>query len=137
MSDSVAHPRSGRPSAYTPEQDDIILSTPHVDEVNRKFLELGYEPKSAAAIHNRRHYLRKRLASDGASDIERDRQLSTLMMQRRRLRRELERVSQRRAQLVRELQETEASIRELVADEFTTQDNGDGPSPGHDSGVSE
>lgn len=55
----------GRPSAYTPEEDAIILTTENelATEVNRRLVEAGYSERTPNAIKQRRAYLRKSLGA--------------------------------------------------------------------------
>lgn len=103
----------GRPSVFTPEQDDIILSTTDSAVVNERFIALGYEPRTPGSIAARRRWLRKR-GADVSPETPIERRLPKLAQHKEVLEAELARVNARREALLAELKETKQAIEEAL-----------------------
>lgn len=113
----------GRTPTYTPEQDEIILTTEASDEVNAKFVERGYDPRSAQAIASRRAYLRRTgtAISDGNNPAV---LLEQTFRQWQRLQRERDKLSTHLARVEAELTEVTARLAQLTG-EVAARDEAD------------
>jgi hypothetical protein len=108
----------GRPPAYTPEQDAVILSTKSTADILKRFEELGYETRNlnGKTIAARRQYLKKEgKAPVGTSKPEED--LIKVAARRRevqarvaRLTAELDRLHRLQEELDRRLQESALAV---------------------------
>lgn len=127
----------GRPSAYTEEQDAIILSTDDSKVINERFIEMGHEPRSANALSSRRAYLRKQglVQTQGLPGARR---LTLLFKRRQTIQAELTKLVERLERLREERQEVNDAIVALLEDiqEDVAEENGNDGQAGEGEGSS-
>lgn len=108
-------PATGRPAAYTPEEDKILLGTvgEGAEETNRRLREAGFAERTAAAIKQRRHHLRTKAGAVGLAEVD---TLSKLMTVRRQLTEELDQLVDRRRAIEDQIRQLSQRIHEVLDD---------------------